>query len=222
MTTTAATRKRRAERTRREILGAARRLVRERGVQAFSLREVARLVDFSPAGLYEYFEGKDALIAALCGEVAADLVQRLGQVPADLAPRERLIRTGLAYIEHARANPDLGILSLNDPRWPASRAQATGTGLDIVVDIIGSGVKSGDFALRAGETPLSLAYYCWAMVHGLATLGAALPRNALPGGRERADRAALEALADGLARRRANSSPSGPRERGSSGRRRNA
>jgi AcrR family transcriptional regulator len=47
------------------ILDAARSVMREQGVAALSLREVARRVRMQPPSLYEYFPNKDALYDAL-------------------------------------------------------------------------------------------------------------------------------------------------------------
>ncbi|HEY6106105.1 MAG TPA: helix-turn-helix domain-containing protein, partial [Anaeromyxobacteraceae bacterium] len=53
---------------RHALVEAAVRLVAERGVQGFSLREAAREVSVSPAAAYRHFEDK----AALLGAVALD------------------------------------------------------------------------------------------------------------------------------------------------------
>ncbi len=50
------------------ILDAARALILEQGPEQLSLRAVARRSAYSPAALYEYFDGKDALIAAVADE----------------------------------------------------------------------------------------------------------------------------------------------------------
>ena len=57
-------RERRYARTRQEILDAAMELVQEKGPDKLSMRELARRVDYSPAGLYEYYENKDEIIVA--------------------------------------------------------------------------------------------------------------------------------------------------------------
>ncbi|ETX05333.1 MAG: hypothetical protein ETSY2_23585, partial [Candidatus Entotheonella gemina] len=92
----ASPRARRRQRVRRAFLDAARRMVVEQGPAALSLREVARQADYSPAALYEYFESRNALLAALIQEGFDELKQDLLAVSAELTPRERLKRMGLA------------------------------------------------------------------------------------------------------------------------------
>ena len=79
-------RQRRQARTRQTILDAAVEIIDERGAEALSLREVARRADYSPAGLYEYFDGKEAIAAAVCDEGFARLALRMDAVPRDLPP----------------------------------------------------------------------------------------------------------------------------------------
>ena len=54
--------RRRSEARRTEILGAAARVFRRRGVAAAGMREIAREAGLSPGNLYHYFAGKDELL----------------------------------------------------------------------------------------------------------------------------------------------------------------
>ena len=51
----------RHQRIRDQILRAARELLLENGHDNFSLRGIARRVQYSPAALYEYFDNKDEI-----------------------------------------------------------------------------------------------------------------------------------------------------------------
>jgi AcrR family transcriptional regulator len=73
-------RDRRAERrnaTRAEILEAAWRLARIRGLAGISLRDVARSIGLSPPSLYWYFESKQAIYDAMFAEANRQLLDRL-------------------------------------------------------------------------------------------------------------------------------------------------
>jgi AcrR family transcriptional regulator len=61
-------RERRFQRTRQAILDAALAIIREEGPAALNMRALAERSDYSAAGLYEYFGGKDEIIAAVCQE----------------------------------------------------------------------------------------------------------------------------------------------------------
>src|SRR5262249_5829655 len=64
---------------RRDILGAARRLLECDGYDALSIRDVARGAGVSPGLVYTYFGSREQLFAALYAE-------RLAQLDAELAP----------------------------------------------------------------------------------------------------------------------------------------
>src|SRR3954451_21802800 len=88
-------RDRRAERhtaTKREILDAAWRLARERGLDGWSLRDVADAVGMRAPSLYVYFGSKNALYDAMYAEGYGQLLERYGDLPRTGDPR-RLLHT---------------------------------------------------------------------------------------------------------------------------------
>jgi AcrR family transcriptional regulator len=83
-------RDRRADRhaaTKREILDAAWRLARERGLAGWALRDVAEAVGMRAPSLYGYFASKNALYDAMFADGYAALLARVGQVENELTPR---------------------------------------------------------------------------------------------------------------------------------------
>ncbi len=54
--------RRRADARRVEILRAAARIFRDRGIAATGMREIALAADLSPGNLYHYFQGKDEIL----------------------------------------------------------------------------------------------------------------------------------------------------------------
>lgn len=61
----------------RDIKDAALAQLREVGAESLSLRAIARGVGMSPAGLYRYFDGRDAILTALIEEGFDDLADHL-------------------------------------------------------------------------------------------------------------------------------------------------
>ena len=61
----------------RDVKDAARAQLQEVGAEALSLRAIARDVGMSPAGLYRYFDGRDAILTALIEEGYDDLADHL-------------------------------------------------------------------------------------------------------------------------------------------------
>ena len=98
------------EETKQKILTAARALLREGGHETLSLREVARRAGFGPASLYEYFDGRDAIVAALAQQAGASLRLAL-EKPAKKTRTPRagadlLVALGLAYVAWAKAHTE--------------------------------------------------------------------------------------------------------------------
>ena len=91
-----------------EIKAAALAQLREVGAGQLSLRAVATGLGMSPAGLYRYFDGRDALLTALIADVfdaLADAVEqaRDREPGADVA--DRLLAAALAYRHWAVTHP---------------------------------------------------------------------------------------------------------------------
>jgi AcrR family transcriptional regulator len=63
--------------TKREILDAAWRLARERGLGGWSLRDVADAVGMRAPSLYVYFASKNALFDAMFADGNQQLLERL-------------------------------------------------------------------------------------------------------------------------------------------------
>ncbi|MCB9098951.1 MAG: TetR/AcrR family transcriptional regulator [Anaerolineales bacterium] len=164
-------RERRAARTREAILDAARELISERGAHGFSLREVARRIDYSPAGLYEYFGNKDELVAAVVAQGFERFSRYLLSVPTSLPPRDYLLELGMAYIRFALENPQHFMLIFNTPdlRSPKPDDEFIAEGTHHVL------VNGIQRCLDAGEISNNyrrddLVFAAWATVHGMSTL----------------------------------------------------
>lgn len=128
-------RQRRSAQTVDAIVEAAARLLESRGLAAFNTNAVAERAGISVGSLYQYFPGKDALIAALgrrerqrlAADIAAAARAAAGQ------PLDRALGTlARAAIRHRLARPELArILDFAEPRLgrdagddPATRAVA--------------------------------------------------------------------------------------------------
>jgi AcrR family transcriptional regulator len=157
--------------TKQAILDAAREIISERGVYGLSLREVARRIDYSPAGLYEYFGSKDEIIMAVLEEGFERFAHYLTAIPTDLPPGAYLAELGLAYIHFARQNPQHFFLIFNTPNLEKPQKQedmvASGT-YDLLVEAVRRAFKAGDIAARFAEEDVVFA--AWSLVHGMVTL----------------------------------------------------
>lgn len=162
----------RKERNREAIIKAARQLIIQKGVDAFSLREVARAVDYSPAALYEYFDNKDDLVATVAEVSIGRLARRLGSVSNNLPPEEHLVALGMAYLSFAAEDTEEFVLCFTSlqmrPVSPHLAVEEDDAFLILyraVAAFLGSIGKS-----LPKEEMVLVAYHFWGLVHGLATL----------------------------------------------------
>ncbi|MBK8138149.1 MAG: TetR/AcrR family transcriptional regulator [Chloroflexi bacterium] len=198
-------RERRGERTRQSILEAALALVIEKGLNKLSLREIARRADYSPAGLYEYFASKDAIIDALICDASDRFFTHLSRVSTALPVDEYLVELGMTYIEFAHLNPDhfmmmfthyqaLPVVNLSDFA-PSGGSNAYG----LLMDAVQRALDSGLFQAQPGYDKVGMTYSFWSLVHGLAILQATYLRQ-FTWDFATADRQAIRTFIEGLRR----------------------
>jgi len=100
-------RQRYKEEFRRDILNAARDLFIDVGYEKFSMRRLAKKIDYSPTTIYHYFKNKDDLLFAICEEVAEQFLSRLRYIRSvQNKPYEALRQSMLYLIEFAFDNPN--------------------------------------------------------------------------------------------------------------------
>lgn len=194
-------RERRQARTREEILDAALTLINEKGSDDFSLRELARRVDYSPAGLYEYFDSKDDIVAAVCHEGHKRLQNYLRAAPDTLPLDLYLVEMGLAYVRFAEQNEEHFRLmftrvpeDLPIPYGALKTDETYGILLDAVQICIDARVVKPRPTYGLDE----IAYGFWVLVHGMAMLRLTGLRN-VEYDFEAANRRTLETFIRGLA-----------------------
>ena len=197
---TASPQKRRQARTREAILDAARELIAERGADNVSLRAIARHVEYSPAGLYEYFDGKDAIIDALCVRGNNQLVRYLKAVDTDLPLQEYFVQLLRRYVDFARENPEFYALMFTQS--PSTMEQLPedphpDDAFTILLSGVQRGIDEGMFHTRDDYGAFGIAYNFWAMAHGTAMLQTRY-LTALDFDFAAADAIAVEAFLEGL------------------------
>ena len=167
---------------RQALLEAGLQLATERGINGFTLREVARQAGVSPAAPYHHFADKAALVEALAVESFEALATTLREaaMAASGTAIEKLQAIGVAYVcfavEHAGVfhfifRPELHASSLFESQegslGPSPIDQASHDALQVLIDAIVACQQEG--WLSPGD-PAPLALTAWCTVHGLATL----------------------------------------------------
>lgn len=165
-------RKRRHLRTRDAILDAARDIITKQGPDKLSMRALAREIDYSPAGLYEYFGSKEEIVEAVCWQGHERLTAEARRVDTSLPPDDYLVAFGMTYIQFALDNPDFYQLMFtkvdgdkNDGRTTSEQSSYL-----ILMDCLQRGIEEGVFVPRPSFDAAAMAYAAWTAVHGIAML----------------------------------------------------
>jgi AcrR family transcriptional regulator len=106
------------EEFRREILGAARDLFVSEGYEKFSMRKLAKKIEYSPTTIFLYFKDKDDLLFAICEEVAAHFFANLTDIKTTYSDPLESLRQALIYLTaFGFNNPDeYKVFFITNPR----------------------------------------------------------------------------------------------------------
>lgn len=172
--------KERRERNRQEMMSAiveaARAVMREQGVAALNLHEVARRVGLRTQSLYEYFPGKMALYDALYRfgiRLYATGREQLPPITPDPASFWEHARAEFEhYMTFAQQNPELYQLVFERPVpgfVPSSESLEVGTRILADSDqLLSQALAQGDLALGLPQTQARDLFI--ALMHGLTAL----------------------------------------------------
>lgn len=158
------------------LVQAALRLLAEEGIEALTLRTLARRAGVShgaPARHFRSLKDLRAEVAAHGFRLLSEAIEKCGApLPPDAAPRERLRAAARAYVACALANPGLFALMFRtgdlDPS-NASFARDSSAAFERLLDHVRAAQAAGWHPDRDARL---LAGSLWASVHGLATLWA--------------------------------------------------
>lgn len=163
--------------------------LQEKGIEAFSLRGVAKRAGVSHAAPAHHFKDVVGLLTAIAARGYDRFVARQSyfRAGADSTPQAQMAASGVGYVAFAMENPALfrlmfgsDRLRFEDPQLGASAGSAYD---DLVRHVAAVPVGSGtDKARGSGALDADIAAV-WAMAHGLADLLAAgriKPLQSLP------------------------------------------
>jgi len=172
-------RERRHQRTRTAILTTAIELIREKGADKLSLREIARRIDYSPAGLYEYFGSKDEIIESICTEGNIRLSSYMAQVDDSLPFETYIFELGKQYIRFAVEDSDYFMLmfsrmlpnapDMSEEDFLSYKPDRTDS-FSYAYYAVEQAVVDGIIQIRDDQPVIHIAVGFWGVVHGLAML----------------------------------------------------
>jgi AcrR family transcriptional regulator len=157
---------------RTEILTAAQDIIRTKGMDALSLRALAKAVGVTAPALYEYFPNKEAILRALFTQGSGVMLSRM---EVTIAANEPGIRQLLAvlrgYRNFAREEPDYFKLLFGTVEPPLDLSEEDYQGMQAIfsrfVGVIEESIVLGDLLPLPPET---LSCSLWALAHGVALL----------------------------------------------------
>ena len=118
MTGTSATdssrRGRRRERTRRQLLDAARQLIADHGVEGIRIHDLTSAADLGAGTFYIHFSSKDDLVAAVVTDAIDDVAHAaVGEAAAGDDPAVTIARASVRVVRLAFEQPELARLLVN-------------------------------------------------------------------------------------------------------------
>ena len=154
------------------------RVIRREGLDAFSLREVARRVGVSANAAYRHFEDKDALLGAVAAHGLGLLSRRMREAMEAVTTRgagpravAHLRATGRAYVEFALAEPELFRVTFGRQAAPPGPDERCANGEPDPYAVLGACL---DAMVAAGVLPAErrpgAELGAWTTVHGYASL----------------------------------------------------
>ncbi|WP_019903502.1 TetR/AcrR family transcriptional regulator [Methylobacterium sp. 77] len=153
------------------LIQAATAILKERGIDGFSLREAARRAGVSPAAPQHHFGDARGLLTAVATEGFRLLGEALARADSAAADRDGRIRgQGRAYVAFALDHP-----AEFDTMWRCARIDtsnaAYGAAAGQAFGLLRAAVAGIPF--EGGQVPTASdpkAIACWSLVHGLARL----------------------------------------------------
>lgn len=188
------------------LVDAALTLIQRQGLDALTMRAVARKAKVSHMAAYHHFADKAALVAAVAEEgfraLRREMIERIARVPDN--PRARLRESGIAYVVFAVKNPNLFRVMFGPLTADASRHPGLGEAASAAFDELLGLVRGSQESKSTDDATRQIGVTAWALVHGLAMLcidGQLGPEAATPEHAERFAYMATGGLFQGLRNR---------------------
>jgi AcrR family transcriptional regulator len=155
---------------RSKILDAARDLFVSDGVEAVTMRAIAKKIEYTPTTIYHHFRDKHSLLLELC---TLDM-QRLGQAFQSIGriedPAERTRRFGLAYVDFALDHPGIYRFLFMTPKPDVMvEAAPEQNAYLMLLQAVTEGIAAGRYRPEFDD-PHQLAQLLWGGLHGIVSL----------------------------------------------------
>jgi len=158
---------------RTRILDAARELFVENGIEAVTMRAIAKRIEYTPTTIYHHFRDKHALLVDLCQRDMGSLAQAFQRIGRIEDPADRLRRIGMAYVDFAVDYPSHYRFIFMTPK-PTLLANEDTPAVDenaylILLNTVRDGIAAGRYRPEFDD-PQQLAQLAWGALHGIVSL----------------------------------------------------
>ena len=159
------------------VLDAAHKLMKVEGIQAITLRRLAKEVGVSQNAPYSHFKDKAALLDALAVEGFQGLIQNMRHVAGESKTASKHLQAiGKAYVDYALSNPELFQLMFNSQ--PSSKPSSdelqhiSSESFQILNNAVERVQAEGETkeGVTNSDSTMIATVSAWAMVHGLCLL----------------------------------------------------
>ena len=165
------------------IIDAARNLFVTRGVEAVTMREIAKRIDYSATSIYLHFADKEAVLRAILDVDMLALATSLNTILQIADPVERMQALGYGYAEFALSFPNhyrLMFMAERNPCDPEkSSLQKNNAEQDayfLLKTVVNDVYLAGRFKAELQDVDL-IAQVIWAGVHGVCSLEINMARD---------------------------------------------
>lgn len=172
------------EQLRTLIIDQARELFINRGVEAVTMREIAKRIGYSATSIYLHFADKEALLRAICDTDFLTLATSLKAILAIDDPIQRLVALGQGYASFALAYPNHYRLMFMTPHLPYTQAQsglqqnnAEQDAYFQLKSVVNDVYLAGGFK-ETLQDPELIAQTVWAGIHGVVSLQIIMAQDA--------------------------------------------
>jgi AcrR family transcriptional regulator len=161
----------------RQIVEAARKIIATRGMEALTIREIAKEVGISDGDIYRHFASKKDILLLLIEDIERTLLEAVDQAASDkqdpIEGLENVLKAHLSYLEQRRGVSLLVIaetLRLGDKDLRKRMFEVVNRYMGRIEELLASGVKSGQVSKSLDLGTAALTFF--ALVHATVTLWA--------------------------------------------------
>jgi AcrR family transcriptional regulator len=166
------------EEVRALMLAASREIVLAEGIDALTIRRVAKAIGYTGGSIYSYFDSREAIAMELVHEGFERLGEFMARAVGVVDPVQRLHEIGRAYLAFAEQEPaSFRLLFMNQAKLSDElmheASERHGKRIyDFLVGVIRELLESRNLT---GLDPEEIAQLSWCTIHGVASLRLTMP-----------------------------------------------